>query len=280
MVPFKNFKKKIEEAIAQYLSSFKANDSLKEACVYSLSSGGKRLRPLLVLCVGEAVGKGWDVLPSAMAVEFLHTASLIADDLPCMDNEEIRREKPSLHRAFSESTALLASYALISMGYERLAKNAELIPDASFGKRLVLALEQASLAAGLLGAIGGQFLDLSLSKPTFPKLCQIIYKKTITLFEISFLLGWIFGGGALSQIEKIKKVAFHLGMAFQVADDLQDLEEDLKRNNQKNMAALLGKKKAEMLVKKEMKVFVSSLKKMGLYTKNFQKIVELLSQSL
>ncbi len=279
--PFlERFRKKFEAEVQRYFRSFKEKNPLHGACLYSVSSGGKRLRPLLVLCVAEAVGKNWNVMSSALAVEFFHTASLIADDLPCMDNEEMRREKPSLHRAFGENTALLASYSLISMGYERIVKNAKKIKDRSFGKRLVLALEEASSAAGINGATGGQFLDLSLSKPTFKGICQIIYQKTITLFEIAFLLGWIFGGGDLSSVKKVKKIAFHLGMAFQIADDLQDLEEDLKRENRKNMASFLGKEKARALVRKEIKAFVRALKEMGLFTKAFQEIALLLSQTL
>jgi geranylgeranyl diphosphate synthase type II len=273
------FRKQFEAEVQRYFRAFKEKNLLHEACLYAVSSGGKRLRPLLVLCVADAVGKKWNAMPSAIAIEFFHTASLIADDLPCMDNEEMRREKPSLHRAFGENAALLASYSLISMGYENIEKNAAKRKGASFGKRLCVALEEVSRAAGIDGATGGQLLDLSLSKPTFKGICRIIYQKTITLFEAAFLLGWIFGGGDLSFVPKIKKVAFHLGMAFQVADDLQDLEEDLKRGNLKNMAAFLGKEKAAALVQKEIKAFVRSLKEMGLFTKPFQEIVGLLSQT-
>ncbi len=269
-------KERIEEEMQEHFRSFKGKSLLKDACFYSIAGGGKRLRPLLVLSIAEAIGKNWNAMPSALAVEFFHTASLIADDLPCMDNEEVRREKPSLHRAFGENTALLASYSLISMGYEKIVKNAQLIKDDSFGKRLVLALNEASKASGITGATGGQFLDLNLSKPTFHKICKIIYQKTITLFEIAFLLGWIFGGGDLSFSKRIKKAAFHLGMAFQVADDLQDLEEDIRRKNLKNMAAFLGKKKAYTLVQGEVDAFVSSLKELGLFTTTFQEIALLL----
>jgi geranylgeranyl diphosphate synthase, type II len=274
------FKKKIEGEIEKYFCAVKEEGPLKKACLYSLSGKGKRLRPLLVLSVAEAVGKNWNVLPSAMAVEFFHTASLIVDDLPCMDDEAERREKPSLHRAFGENVALLASYSLISMGYENIGKNALFVKDSSFGKRLVLALEEASRAAGIGGATSGQFFDLNLSKPTFKRICQIIYQKTITLFEVSFLLGWIFGGGDLFYAKQIKKSAFHLGMAFQIADDLKDLDEDLKRKNLKNVAAFLGKKKAQDLVKKEISLFVSSLKEMNLFTNTFQEIAQHLSQTL
>lgn len=117
---------------------------------------GKRLRPILVLMIADALGLGADVMPAALSVEFFHTASLIADDLPCMDNDDLRRERPSLHKVFGESVAILASYALIAEGYGAIARNGQNCPASA-----VICLEAVRRAAGIRGATHGQFLDLS-----------------------------------------------------------------------------------------------------------------------
>ena len=108
------YRDKIEQEIAKSIVAFGEKTKLRDACEYALTNGGKRFRPLIVLLIAEALGHGMNVYPSALSVEFFHTASLIADDLPCMDNDDERREKPSLHKVYGESIALLASYALIT----------------------------------------------------------------------------------------------------------------------------------------------------------------------
>jgi len=119
---FLKYFRHFEKALKKSIPSFGVKNQLRDAVEYSLFSGGKRLRPIIVLMVGEALKKGFDVTYSALSVEFFHTASLIADDLPSMDNDTQRRDKPTLHKAFPESVAILASYTLISSGYEMLFK--------------------------------------------------------------------------------------------------------------------------------------------------------------
>ena len=121
---------KIEKEIARSILSFGEKTKLRDACEYALLSGGKRLRPIIVMMVADGLGHDLDVAPAALAVEFLHTASLVADDLPCMDNDDERREKPSLHKAYGESVALLASYSLIFAGYEKLHENCTVMKQA------------------------------------------------------------------------------------------------------------------------------------------------------
>jgi geranylgeranyl diphosphate synthase type II len=155
------YRSEIENKIEKdLLENFGPGSVLKEACIYSLLTGGKRFRPAIVLMVAKALNKGFDVLDAAIAVEYFHTASLIADDLPCMDNDDERRNKPSLHKAFNETTALLASYALISAGYRAIWQNGQK-NDKDLNK-LSVALEVASFNTGILGATGGQFLGLYL----------------------------------------------------------------------------------------------------------------------
>ena len=177
-----------------------------------------------------------DVSQAAMGIEFFHTASLIADDLPCMDNDDERRNKPTTHRVYGESAALLATYALISAGYACLAKNAHAIkhsrhPFAHQSDHLcVLALENATYNTGLCGATGRTILRFNTPNLSLPLIEEVIQKKTVTLFEISFVLGWLFGGGELNQLDLVKKSAAHFGMAFQIADDLDDMEQDQRMN--------------------------------------------------
>lgn len=198
---FLYYRNQIDALIKNRLSLFGEKSPLREACAYALLSGGKRWRPLIVLVVADAIGKQADVSFAAMAVECFHTASLIADDLPSMDDDDIRRERPSVHKQFGEGVALLASYALIAIGFECIAKNVETIKSASailanqsdlLG---TLALQNAAFNTGLRGAVGGQLLDLTPPNLSLETLKEVIHKKTSSLFEISFVFGWLFGGG-------------------------------------------------------------------------------------
>jgi geranylgeranyl diphosphate synthase, type II len=238
---------------------------LRDACEYALLNGGKRFRPALVLMIGKSLGYDADVFQAALGIEFFHTASLIADDLPCMDNDDERRNKPTLHRIYGESVALLATYALISAGYGCLAKNAQEIklsrhPLAHQSDLLcVLALENACYNTGVLGAAGGQLLDLDPPNLSLSMLREVIQKKTVTLFEISFVLGWIFGGGDLAQLDLVKKSAFHFGMAFQIADDLDDMSQDLAHNRCLNIANRYGEESAKKMFYEEIKEFEQTM---------------------
>ena len=250
----KLIERKIRENIADDLGP---KNRLRDACEYALLSEGKRFRPTLVLMIAHSLGYGVDVSQAAVGVEFFHTASLIADDLPCMDNDDERRNRPTLHRLYGESTALLATYALISAGYASLAKNAHLIresdhPLALQSDRLcVLALENATFNTGLQGTTGGQFLDLDPPPLSLPLLQEIIDKKTGTLFEISFVMGWLFGGGVLEKLPLVKQCALHFGRAFQIADDLHDMEQDRLHSCPLNIANFCGKERAKEIFNEE-----------------------------
>lgn len=272
------YRDSIEREIARSISSFGERTKLRDACEYALTNGGKRLRPLIVLMVAEAIGRGFNVYPAALSVEFFHTASLIADDLPCMDNDEERREKPSLHKIYGETIALLASYALITAGFEKIHHNAAMMRDTGHpsDKICVYALECATHCAGILGATGGQFLDLFPPNHTLETLKQTIYKKTVTLFEVSFVFGWLFGGGAIDKLPQIKSLAYHLGMAFQIADDTKDWLQDGIKPNDANIAKFIGKQRAQMLFEEEMQQFEKSLKELDLTTPSFEKLIQLL----
>jgi geranylgeranyl diphosphate synthase type II len=273
---------KIEQEIAKSISSLGDKTKLRDACEYALTNGGKRFRPLIVLMVAEGLGKGLSVNEAALSVEFFHTASIIADDLPCMDNDDERRDKPSVHKVYGETIALLASYALITAAFEKIHRNAAIMKeagapyDAQCDRACVIALQVASHCAGIQGATGGQFMDIFPPSLSLDVIKQVIYKKTVTLFEVSFVFGWLFGGGDIEKIDLVKKAAYHLGMAFQIADDIGDLVQDEKNQRDINMARMVGKERAFLLFDEEMRSFEKQLSDLSLMTPSFKKMSDML----
>ena len=265
------YRTRVEKALQLSVAQMGHKTVLRDAIEYSLLNGGKRLRPIIVLMIADALGLGLDVMPAALSVEFFHTASLIADDLPCMDNDDVRRSRPSLHKAFGENVAILASYALIAEGYGGIYRNSSLNPNAD----IAICLESATMCAGINGATGGQFLDLHPPDFSLETIKKVIYQKTVTLFEISFVFGWIFGGGTKDALIQVKNCAYHLGMAFQIADDLLDDKEGCSAIN---IASSCGKQEAIRLFEEEMSSFIICLKQLGLWTTAFQKVVAFLEQ--
>lgn len=264
------YRSRIETELRRFIDGMGEKNSLRDACEYALLNGGKRLRPILVLMIADALGKGFDVMPAALSVEFFHTASLIADDLPCMDDDDMRRNRPSLHKEFGESVAILASYALIAEGYGGVSRNSRINPQAD----AIACLEAATRCAGINGATNGQFLDLYPPDSSLETIQKIIFQKTVTLFEISFVFGWIFGGGGAARLERVRKCAYHLGMAFQIGDDLLDDVQDENQESSINIAAVCGKKRAAELFEEEMALFVICLKDLGLWGASFQGVAD------
>jgi len=263
------FKEQVDALIQKNLPHFGKKNLLRDACEYALSNGGKRARPAFVLMIAKALGCGIDVSQAALAVEYFHTASLIADDLPCMDNDDQRRNKPSLHKAYGETLALLASYALIAEGYHCIARNAEELRNSpilagSSDRICTLALENAAYNSGILGATGGQFLDLFSPGNSLETIQETIQKKTVTLFEISFVLGWLFGGGPIEHLDSIKKAAHHFGTAFQIADDLSDFDQDSQHAQTVNLAVAYGREKAKQMFHEEMELLALCVKRLNL----------------
>jgi geranylgeranyl diphosphate synthase type II len=275
------YQKRVEVAIQEAIQNFGPQNQLRDACAYALLNGGKRFRPAIVYIVAESLGNQMDVTPAALAVEFFHTASLVADDLPCMDDDAERRSKPTVHKVYGETTALLVTYALIAGGYGLLAENAKLTKNKQNGDLLCsLALENAACNTGLLGATGGQYLDIDPPNLSFEVLRDVIHKKTVSLFEISFVFGWLFGGGNVLKLPDVKKLASHFGMAFQIADDLEDRDQDKKNGRLINLANVLGEEKAKKLLAGEVKDFLDLLHAMNLQIPAFQKMVKSLGSAL
>lgn len=279
---FAPYQAEIENKLQKAISILGHKTQLRDACEYALMNGGKRFRPFLVLLIAQAVKSPIDVSQAALAVEFFHTASLIADDLPCMDDDDIRRDQPSVHKVYGEATALLASYALIAAGYEFLAKNAEIIRQSNAPYKTncdricVLALQNSTYNTGLWGATGGQFQDINPPNLKVETLKEIIRMKTVSLFEISFVLGWLYGGGNLEKLELVKKAAYHFGMAFQIADDFGDVEQDARNGRQVNLVAVCGFETASSMLNSELDNFKLTMRELDLDIPELSSICEIL----
>jgi len=275
------YKKKIDVKINGAIQQFGQKTPLRDACEYALKMGGKRYRPALVFMVAKGVGFDSDVSSAALGIEFFHTASLIADDLPCMDNDDERRDMPAVHKVYGESVALLASYALISSGYGYLVDNGEVIknsrlPFAAEPDRLSTVLDFATQVTGIHGASGGQFLDLYPPNLSLETVREVIFKKTVSLFELSFALGWVFGGGTINKLGLAKKAASHFGYAFQIADDLGDVEQDAANKRSVNLAAICGLEKAKKMFSEEIRLYRQSLKELAFQTDELNILADLL----
>jgi len=276
----KPLKKTFETFLEENILRLGDQSNLRDACEYALLNGGKRIRPLIVMMVARALGNDLDVLEACLSVEYFHTASIIADDLPCMDNDDFRRSKPALHKMHGETVALLASYALISAGYEKIFHSVQSLSKqkAPFSERAneacVISLDAVTRCAGISGAVGGQFKDLFPKDHSIEEILDVMYKKTVTLFEIAFVYGWVFGGGEHQRVDEIRDVAFHFGMAFQIWDDIGDVDQD--GVDSINIAQTFGEKEAKRRLEEEVETFTLKMKKLGMWTPEFQQTVDLL----
>jgi geranylgeranyl diphosphate synthase type II len=203
-----------------------AGDVVK-AMRYSLFAGGKRLRPILCIAGTEAVGgDGRDVMPVACALELIHTYSLIHDDLPAMDDDDLRRGKPTNHRVFGEAVAILAGDGLLTEAFRLMTevKLSKQVPPEAFLEVIRL----VAGAAGYEGMVGGQVTDIqSQGKAVEPGLVEFIHtRKTGALIAASVTSGAMLGGGTEAEVKAVRRYGESIGLAFQVADDILDLEGD------------------------------------------------------
>ena len=194
--------------------------TLYEAAAYAIVGGGKRLRPLLVLASSALFGVSREeALPAAMVVECVHAHSLIHDDLPCMDDDALRRGKPTLHLAYDEATAVLAGDALLALAFELLACP-DVHPEGEVRARLVCGLARA---AGMAGMAGGQMIDVQAPQALdLDGIAQLQRLKTGALLAWSVEAGALLGGASDEDLERLARYAGCLGLAFQIADDLLD----------------------------------------------------------
>ncbi len=232
----------IERELERILSQ--GDSLLYEAMRYSVLGGGKRFRPLLLLSSAEEFGAPLeDALPFACAVEFIHNYSLVHDDLPSMDDDDIRRGKPTCHRAFGENIALLAGDALLTLAFE-VASSSGLDPNPDIQRKKEQAIAELSRHAGAEGMIGGQLLDITLTPETVsPELFYaLVQKKTGAMITVSVRVGAILGGADASRLEAVTRYGQNIGLAFQTRDDLEDAVEDTKRKDvyRPNSVSLFG----------------------------------------
>lgn len=216
----------VEKFLAGLFDAGGAPSSLQEAMRYSVNAGGKRMRPLLVMAAAETLGHpGEKLLPVAAALELVHTYSLIHDDLPAMDDSDLRRGKPSCHRAYGEAMAILAGDALLTLAFELVAGYG--LQEGRPAQALQIALELAR-AAGREGMVGGQVLDLEAEGKAvdLEGLEKIDRLKTGALLQAAVRCGAIAAGASKEQLKALDGYASRLGLAFQITDDLLDLEGD------------------------------------------------------
>ncbi|MFX3622600.1 MAG: polyprenyl synthetase family protein [Ectobacillus sp.] len=220
----KESKELIDTQTVQYVKRLDCPEALKNAMIYSLEAGGKRIRPLLLFATLHAFGKGREIgIPAACALEMIHTYSLIHDDLPCMDDDDLRRGKPTNHKVFGEAIAILAGDGLLTYAFEVIAENPH--PDATAAMNLRLVAELAK-AAGPAGMVAGQVADMEAEgkELTLAQLEYVHQNKTGRLLEFSVLAGAVLAGASREQIEKLMIFARNLGLAFQIRDDILDIE--------------------------------------------------------
>lgn len=240
-----------------YFDEFKV---LFDSMEYSVRNGGKRVRPLLTMLFCDACGGNVKAaLPMAEAVEYIHTYSLIHDDLPCMDNDDYRRGKPSNHKVYGEAMALLAGDGLLTAAFERIAVWGQ--AGLYSAETTVKAITELSAYAGSRGMIGGQVIDIqNENKPdiSFETLRLLDNLKTGALIEAACALGCIVAGADEDKILSAKRFASGIGLAFQIKDDILDVTSSLEKlgkmtgsdieNGKTTYVTLLGVERCQQMV--------------------------------
>lgn len=241
-----------------------------EAMHYSLFAGGKRLRPILCLAGAEAVGGDTlETLPVACALEMIHTYSLIHDDLPAMDDDALRRGKPTCHVAFDEATAILTGDALLTLAFQLLASQ-EGTAGVPADRRLQV-IHAVAAAAGYEGMIGGQMADIASegNRIALSELEQLHLMKTGALINAAVITGAILGGGTSEQVRHLDRYAQNIGLAFQITDDILNVKGDPallgksvgtdKEKKKSTYPALLGLEKSRKLAAERIKEALQTL---------------------
>lgn len=224
-ITIEKLKKEVENWISEHFKDKGSyNKRVYEAIIYSLDAGGKRIRPLLFLLTYMLKNNNYkSVLPVAAAIEMIHTYSLIHDDLPCMDNDDLRRGKPTNHKVFGEAIAVLAGDGLLNE-----AMNIMFRYCMDNDKNAIRACSLISESAGIEGMVGGQTVDI-LSENTKIPIDQLYYmhsKKTGALIKASIVAGAILGGSTEDDVKKLDYYGQKLGLAFQIKDDILDIVGD------------------------------------------------------
>ena len=260
----------VEKALDRYVSTQRCNnDHVLEAMRYSVLGGGKRIRALLVLNFNRILGGAAnDAMEFAAAIEMMHAYSLIHDDLPCMDDDDLRRGKPSCHVAFGEAIALLAGDALQTLAFETLARNTSLEPA-----QVLQAVRELAAAAGSRGMVGGQTVDIEGTAQTVEQLTGMCMMKTGALIKCAVRLGCLSVGADEASMAQADIYADAIGLAFQIRDDILDVlgsTEELGKpvgsdaeQQKATFATVLGTERALSLAEKLTRTALDALKQLN-----------------
>lgn len=277
------------------LGEFGKRTKLSEACEHALK-GGKRLRPIILMEIARAVSvrrmgnslkyndqeavMPVDPADAALFVEYMHSASLIIDDMPEFDNDVERRGKPTVHAMTSPAVAQMAAISLISSAFQNICRQIDWIRDNcpefkdvdNIGTKLC---NDISRAIGVFGAAGGQYMDVSPADQLFTEygpgaVMEIMYKKTATFFEIAAVTGWLIAGGESDSLEDVRSVGKHLGIAFQIADDIGDMDRDAERQKKGkpgfNVAHEIGRDEAMREMERNLRAARLNLERLRLWS--------------
>ena len=260
---------------------------LRDGCRYALLSGGKRWRPIFALAIAKSLGVELDPR-AAVALECIHAASLIVDDSPVFDNDSTRRGKAALHMVFGEMVAQLVAVSLVAAAFRLMAHAVDNsgLPDAD--RCGMLLMRSIADNIGALGAAGGQFLDscpavaqstnpaalrdaLKRTPPEPLELQKILALKTATFFEMSMVTGWVLGAGDLGKLDAIRNMAACFGLAFQIADDFSDMEQDFIKGKATGLPSMnyvlnFGPKEASDTFAENAKEFVQEASALGVFS--------------
>ena len=260
--------KLLEEGLQFELSNTPTIDEkILQAMEYSLFAGGKRLRPVMLMAAADAIsGNGEKFLPTACAVEMIHTYSLIHDDLPAMDNDDYRRGRLTNHKVFGEATAILAGDALLTHAFDIMTRQ-ETEPAT-----LIKVIREISQASGIAGMIGGQSIDLQSEgkRLNLKNLRRMHLGKTGALFRASIRCGAILAGANDEQLNDLTQYAENFGLAFQITDDILDVTGDEKilgkpvgsdkRNEKSTYVTLMSPDEARILAELTVETAIDALK--------------------
>ncbi len=268
-----NQRQRVDDALERFFpASTGLEKTVVEAARYSLFAGGKRLRPILCLTAASIVGGTEDAaLPAACALEMVHTYSLIHDDLPAMDNDDFRRGRPTNHKVYGEAVAILAGDLLLTEAFGLLASPAFGSNGSIPAERRLQAVALLARAAGAQGMIAGQVIDLE-SENRDVDLATVEYmhiRKTGALISASLEIGAVVAGGTPEDIQSLQRYGRHLGLAFQITDDLLDIEGDPavmgkpagsdEAKNKKTYPALIGMARSREMAREHVERAVQAL---------------------
>ena len=256
-----------------------------ESMKYPLSTGGKRVRPILALVsysIFNNDSKDFsEIIPYAVAIEYIHTYSLIHDDLPAMDNDDIRRGKPTNHKVYNEAIAILAGDGLLNLAAEVVAKELEGITDPIKLKRAIKSFRYIFSSSGIQGMVGGQTIDIDLSVDEMSlEEVETMYKlKTGALIKAPLAVGAIIGGATPEELISIEGYAEQLGLQYQIKDDILDYEDDLN-SDVATLSKLVSKEELESLLMKTYNKAINYLEEIDRNTDELKNIArDLLNRS-